>query len=283
MLRNLAIAIVQAAILLSFTSTSVPAAQAEFGSEKEARSMLERAVSALKENKEKALERFNKGEGGFKDRDLYVFCANASDGVLTAHPYLKGEHLQEIVGKKGFPLGKEIMNTAAEGRIDEVTYWWPRPGSDKPLEKHTFFTKVVGQTCGVGYYNTAAAASAEAEVRQAVRDYDQALRRADVAAVEKFWASEYTFINPRGERVTRADRVANLRNQRTALDSLGHEPQEEQIQIYGDIAVYTTLLTLSGRYSGGAEQGRFRALVVWVRRDGRWQQLASQMTPVVAK
>ena len=105
--------------------------------------MLERAVAALKENKEKALEMFNKGEGGFKDRDLYVFCANASDGILTAHPYLKGEQLQDIVGKKGFPLGKEIMRTATEGEIKEVTYWWPRPGSDKPLEKHTFYTKVV--------------------------------------------------------------------------------------------------------------------------------------------
>ena len=38
---------------------------------------------------------FNKGEGGFKDRDLYVACANASDGIVTAHPYLKGEQLHE--------------------------------------------------------------------------------------------------------------------------------------------------------------------------------------------
>ena len=30
---------------------------------------------------------FNTGEGGFKDRDLYVWCANASDGIMTAHPY----------------------------------------------------------------------------------------------------------------------------------------------------------------------------------------------------
>ena len=154
MQRNLAIAIVQAAILLPLFSTSVPAAQAGFGTEKEARSMLERAVAALKENKEKALEMFNKGEGGFKDRDLYVFCANASDGILTAHPYLKGEHLQEIVGKKGYPLGEEIMKTATEGKINEVTYWWPRPGSDKPLEKRTFFTKVVGQNRGVGSYKS---------------------------------------------------------------------------------------------------------------------------------
>jgi hypothetical protein len=81
-----------------------------------------------------------------------VFCANASDGVLMAHPALRGKHLQDIVGKKGYPLGKEIMRNATEGRIDEITYWWPRPGSDKPLEKHTFYTKVVDQNCGVGYY-----------------------------------------------------------------------------------------------------------------------------------
>src|SRR4029434_8026885 len=146
MLRNLAFAMGLGAILVSFTATSLPAAQGEFGTEKEARAMLDNAVAALKKNKEKALELFNKGEGGFKDRDLYVFCANASDGILTAHPYLKGEHLQEIVGKKGYPLGKEIMKTATEGKINEVTYWWPRPGTDKPLEKRTFFTKVVGQT-----------------------------------------------------------------------------------------------------------------------------------------
>jgi hypothetical protein len=93
------------ALLVLVASISVPAAQ-QFGSEAEAKAMLDKAVAALKENKAKALEMFNKGEGGFRDRDLYVFCANASDGVLTAHPYLKGEHLQEIVGKKGFPLGK---------------------------------------------------------------------------------------------------------------------------------------------------------------------------------
>ena len=94
--RNRAFAIGQAAALVFFTSTSLAGAESQFGTEKEARAMLEKAVVAVKADKEKALEMFNKGEGGFKDRDLYVFCANASDGVLTAHPYLKGEHLQDI-------------------------------------------------------------------------------------------------------------------------------------------------------------------------------------------
>ena len=151
MMRNLAVAIGQAAVLV-LASLSSPTAQASFGTEKEARAMLERAVAAVKQNKAKALEMFNKGEGGFRDRDLYVFCANASDGVLTAHPTLKGEHLQDIVGKKGYPLGQEIMRTATDGKISEVTYWWPRPGTEKPLEKRTFYTRVLDQDCGVGYY-----------------------------------------------------------------------------------------------------------------------------------
>src|SRR3954447_5641315 len=109
------------AATLSFSSFA--AEEARFGSEQEAKAMLEKAVAALKADKAKALAMFNKGEGGFKDRDLYVFCANASDGVLTAHPYLKGEVLQSIVGKKGFPLGKAIMEKAAEGKIQSVTYW----------------------------------------------------------------------------------------------------------------------------------------------------------------
>jgi len=129
---------------------------------------------------------------------------------------------------------------------------------------------------------TTAPSEAVAEVREAIRRYDAALRRADVAAVGQFFAPEYTFVNARGGRLTRADRLANLRTGRTAVDSVAHAPQEEQIRPYGNVVVYTTLLTLGGRYSGQAQRGQYRALVVWVRRDGRWQQVASQLTPVVA-
>jgi cache domain-containing protein len=152
MARRTAVIIGQAAVLAFVLPVSTLSAQARFGTEAQARAMLNRAVVAVKQDKAKALAMFNKGEGGFKDRDLYVFCADASTGILTAHPYLKGEQLQDISGKKGFPLGKEIMQKAVEGRIKQVTYWWPRPGSDTPLEKQTFYTKVEGQNCGVGYY-----------------------------------------------------------------------------------------------------------------------------------
>src|SRR5262245_29960363 len=140
-----------AAAVVLFAAASVTAA-APFGTAKEAKAMLQKAVAAVKEDKAKALEMLNKGQGGFKDRDLYVFCADASAGTLTAHPSLKGEQLQDIKGKKGFPVGQEIMKHATEGTIREVTYWWPRPGTEKPLEKTSYYTKVGDQVCGVGYY-----------------------------------------------------------------------------------------------------------------------------------
>src|SRR5205085_6915359 len=62
-----------AATLVLSSSSSFAAKEAKFGSEQEAKAMLEKAVTALKDDKAKALAMFNKGEGGFKDRDLYVF------------------------------------------------------------------------------------------------------------------------------------------------------------------------------------------------------------------
>ena len=71
MLRSLAI-VVFAVVIILFPSASIPAA--EFGTADEAKAMLDRAVAAVKEDETKALDMFNKGQGGFKDRDLYVFC-----------------------------------------------------------------------------------------------------------------------------------------------------------------------------------------------------------------
>ena len=136
MLRNLASVIGHALILVLSTTPSVWAA--EFGTPEEAKAMLERAVAAVKGDKAKALDMFNNGEGGFKDRDLYVWCANASDGIVTAQPYMnRGKQLRDIKGKQGAPFGETIMQNATEGTIKETTYWWPRPGADEPFEKET--------------------------------------------------------------------------------------------------------------------------------------------------
>jgi hypothetical protein len=132
-------------VAMSFSAPAL-AATSQYGSAADARTMLARAVAAIKRNETQALAMFNNGSGGFKDRDLYVICANASSGVITASPTSRGKLLQS------FPPGKKVMSTAQQGKVSEITYFWPRPGSIAPLKKHTFYTKVADQICGVGYW-----------------------------------------------------------------------------------------------------------------------------------
>jgi signal transduction histidine kinase len=126
-------------------------AAGEFGTEAEAKAMLEKAVAAMKKDPKAALAMFNKGEGGFKDRDLYPFCGGP-DGNFTAHPTLAGKSLKDLKDKAGKPLGEEIYKTAQEGKISQVSYMWPRPGSTEPVQKVTFVTKIGDEVCAVGYY-----------------------------------------------------------------------------------------------------------------------------------
>lgn len=123
----------------------------DFGTAAEAKAMLERAVTAVTADKAAALAQFQKGEGGFKDRDLYVFCGGA-DGNFTAHPKLTGQSLKDLKDKEGKALGQEIYATAKEGAIGEVSYMWPRPGETAPVQKVSYVTKVSDQVCAVGYY-----------------------------------------------------------------------------------------------------------------------------------
>jgi len=136
-------------MLLAFATSAFAAGN--FGTADEAKAMLEKAVAAIKANKADALAKFTKGEGGFKDRDLYPFCGGP-DGNFTAHPSLVGKSLKDLKDKAGKPLGQDIYATAKEGKISEVAYMWPRPGTTDPVQKVSFVTKVDDQVCAVGYY-----------------------------------------------------------------------------------------------------------------------------------
>jgi signal transduction histidine kinase len=128
------------------------ASAAEFGTAAEAKAMLDKAVAAVKADKAKALAQFNAGQGGFKDRDLYPFCASAADGNFSAHPALLGKSMKELKDKTGKAMGEEMLKVAAEGKVAEVSYMWPRPGAADPVQKISYVTKVGDQVCGVGYY-----------------------------------------------------------------------------------------------------------------------------------
>jgi Single Cache domain 2 len=151
MLRNVMIGSL-ASLALALSTAAF--AQGQFGTAAEAKAMLEKAVAAVKADKAKALDMFNKGEGGFKDRDLYPFCFNISDGIATAGP-VKGKDVRTLNDASGKNFGMDVYKAAeAEGKINEVSYMFPRPGETTPSPKVSFVTKVSDQGCGVGYYKT---------------------------------------------------------------------------------------------------------------------------------
>jgi Single Cache domain 2 len=108
------------------------------GTAVQAKVMLEKAVAAVKANKAKALDMFNKGEGGFLDRDLYVFCSNISDGRLVAdgNPNAKqiiGTDDRTLKDSTGKAFGQELFAAGQkpEGQIGEVGYLFPKRVSTK--------------------------------------------------------------------------------------------------------------------------------------------------------
>src|SRR5271163_1484764 len=102
------------AVTISFLVLSSAAFAQQYGTPDEAKAMLMKAVAVVKADEAKALDIFNKGEGGFRDRDLYVFCNTISDGkgVATSNPISKQllgvdeRTLKDLTGKA---FGAEII------------------------------------------------------------------------------------------------------------------------------------------------------------------------------
>ena len=158
MVRKFVIAAASAAVL-----AVSPAAFAEQtgGTADEAKAMLMKAIAAVRADEAKALDMFNTGEGGFRDRDLYVFCVNANNGtiVATGNPKLKqalGTNMRAAQNSRGEPFGAEIYAAIQkpEGQITEVSYMATKPdGDETPVAKVTFVARADNDLgCGVGYY-----------------------------------------------------------------------------------------------------------------------------------
>ena len=151
-----------AAMLAALIALSPAAfAQQSRGTADEAKAMLIKAIAAVKADKAKALEMFNKGEGGFRHGDLYVFCANASDGAVVAigNPNLKqalGMDVRTGQNSTGRAFGEEIYAAMQkpEGQISEVSYVGPTPDpDDKLVGKVSLVARADDELgCGVGYY-----------------------------------------------------------------------------------------------------------------------------------
>jgi ketosteroid isomerase-like protein len=129
--------------------------------------------------------------------------------------------------------------------------------------------------------NRANASPQERAVLAAMEQYKQAIIASDVAELARIWTEDYTFINPLGGIVTRAQRLTNIASGNTNVQVIDDE-REITVRVYGDMAVVQNLSTLRGQFSGSPTDTDLRGTFVWVRRDGRWRLVTNQLTPVVS-
>lgn len=121
----------------------------------EAKAMSQKAQAAVNEmGAEPAFAAFAADDGGFKEKDLYVFCMDM-DGVMLSHavkPELVGKNLLDF-NKYGDELFKNMVNLAQESGEGWVDYNWPYPGTDEVKAKTSYImTNDGGFFCGVGAY-----------------------------------------------------------------------------------------------------------------------------------
>ena len=121
----------------------------------EAKAMSEKAQGAVNGmGSEKAFAAFANPDGGFLEKDLYVFCMD-NEGVMLAHakkPQLVGKNLKDF-NKYGDTLFQDMIAVSTGKGEGWVDYKWPYPGSDEVKEKTSYIlTNSEGFFCGVGAY-----------------------------------------------------------------------------------------------------------------------------------
>jgi cytochrome c len=144
--------LIAAAAALAFAGAAVAE---DMATPEEAKAMSEKAQNAVNElGAEPAFAAFAADDGGFKEKDLYVFCMDM-EGVMLSHavkPELVGKNLLDF-NKYGDELFKDMIKVAQESGAGWVDYNWPYPGTDEVKAKTSYvMTNDGGFFCGVGAY-----------------------------------------------------------------------------------------------------------------------------------
>ena len=122
-------------------------------------------------------------------------------------------------------------------------------------------------------------ADVQSTLSKVVDQHCQGLLKHDWDSLERLWSDDFTFVNPRGELLSKAQRLQNLRTGATAFKSI--DVSEQRHRTLGpDAAVTTNRVRIVGQYSGQEGSGDYRVTWVWGRPRGNWQLVALHMTRV---
>ena len=118
----------------------------------------------------------------------------------------------------------------------------------------------------------------EQAIRQLMSELANAQVKGDTATLNRIWADDFAFTNSSGEVQTKAQRLAEIKSGELKFESISID--DVQVRVYGDTAVVMSRGTVKGQRRGQDLTGQSRGTSVYVKKQGRWQQVAQQVTRI---
>ena len=129
-------------------------------------------------------------------------------------------------------------------------------------------------TCSVAAAQTPADKQAEQELLKITREMIDTTLRGDKSAFERYTADTYIETDFNGAVTTRAKLLDNFLTPPPSMKPT-LELQDVQVHLYGDTAVMSSRGVYRAEANGQKITNYFRTTDVWLRREGRWQLVAS--------
>jgi ketosteroid isomerase-like protein len=124
----------------------------------------------------------------------------------------------------------------------------------------------------------AQAGNIEQALLQVERDWEQANAKNDSAALDRILAQEYVNTDSDGRLTTREEVMA--RRKSGAVKYTAFTQGDYKVHVFVDAAVVTGRATMKQMRDGKDYTGQERFTDVFVRRDGRWQAVATHSSRV---
>ena len=123
-----------------------------------------------------------------------------------------------------------------------------------------------------------AQAGTEQELRRLEREWDDAIVRKDVVALERILGEEFVYIDSAGGVNPKAALIRGVKESEAVIAPF--ETEEVVVRVYGETAVLTGRFTQKVTYKGQTLSGQFRYTDVYVKRDGRWQAVSAHSSRI---
>lgn len=123
-------------------------------------------------------------------------------------------------------------------------------------------------------------ANDEAELRRLKgHDWPEAYRNRDTVLLDRILADEFVVIDADGQASTKQDELAYLK-QSSHVTYESFDYTIERLQVYGQMALVAGMGRSRGRTAQGAFHTTYQSTNVFVRREGRWQAVASHLSGI---